>query len=817
MLFCQDSTQNFPLKNISININSYDLIGLFTITQNYINDSDKTLETYYKFPTPANACVFEFKAKFGEKEIFSIIKEKNEAIREYNQSILQGDNPFLMEEIDGNIFTCCIGNVLPKSEITITIKYVIELKTEIDCSNIRINVPMTIMPKYVPHQMKLDSEQIQNAITVSDKPCSINIFGDINISDGIIAIDSKISKINLTKIKEFNIGFEIIDLENINEDIIISIKKNKSKTNAITQEWNTCDANLKYATMINLRPNFDSVPQIDIKNVHYCLILDRSGSMAGNDLENCKKSAKIFISLLPNGSTFDIYHFGSDFVKFKYEQVENNNDEFMKIKRQAIEWIDTIKSDGGTEIIEVLKDCYESIKQFKKTGVIIFISDGAVSNTNEIISLVKKNPETNIFTIGIGQSVSQQLIQEMANQGNGKSEFINNGSDNIEKKVISQLNRAYKSLRKNINENILDIEIDGQYKMIPDKLPILYENDDNLIMIISENPLKSITYKYNINTYDIRYNVPIQIIQDENYPIHRIAGNKFINNLLNNEGTKIDHLRDELKKQIISLSKILNILCPYTSFIGVNIVEDKIKNESKLIEIPLQIIKKSAYSDSVTLSFSGLGERYNTRKKWLGQYNPKNLSTDNIMQFHCSTYYDKNNLFDLNTNLPGPTLRNCVENNGSSAEYKRGHAFDMKDQSKTNFFGDKNCDYGKPKSQGLIDTRLGITDTVYNKREFYTHAKPSRSIRSESNLIDQYYPDLKINKSEIVYSFTTELPPNILISNLLISNNNEILNLPEEVKVDNYIQLLNNEFVYKIISLGSNDTPWVLEKVGIIA
>jgi Vault protein inter-alpha-trypsin domain/von Willebrand factor type A domain len=595
-LMTEDSKE-IPLKDVLIHVDIYNHIGQFTISQKYISQEEKPLEVFYTFPTPANASVFEFTAKIGEKVIKTILKEKKKAQEEYNKAISQGHGAYLMERITGDIFSVSLGNMPPKSEILITIKYIIELKTEVDASQLRLSIPLTIMPKYItninPTPAILTQGQLVNPKKVDTRPYNLSVEGYLAMPDGILSFDSKTCKMKLSQMKETSLHFQIQDLENINEDIILTIKRNQPKSICFTEKGTELllDQEIyRHATMINVVPSFDKVPLVNPADVHYTIVIDKSGSMEGPDIENCKQGAKILLLALPIGSTFDVYKFDNYFEKFK--PMENGD-----IKIQALEWIDKINANGGTEMFAVLDDAYNSIKQINKSGVLILLSDGAISDNESVMKLVKRNPGVSVFTIGIGQNVSHQLIEGLAEHGHGKAEFVNSGTDQIKDKIMAQLKRAQTSLRKFYKESEIKIDVDGPYNFVPTEIPTLYENDINTFFVLSQNPIRSIYYNQTSKEYPVNMNVPIHLIEDQNYPLHRMAGIKKIDHLeINNSlGSQISHQKqDPCEGEIIAASMNFGVLSKYTSFVGVEFREEKDKTTDRCIlkEVPLQTPKK---------------------------------------------------------------------------------------------------------------------------------------------------------------------------------------------------------------------------------
>ena len=67
---------------------------------------------------------------------------------------------------------------------------------------------------------------------------------------------------------------------------------------------------------------------------------------------------------------------------------------------------------------------------------VFVLTDGQVSNTEAVISLVEKNnANTRVFSLGIGSSVSHHLVEGLARAGKGTSQFVTGGGPATQEKV----------------------------------------------------------------------------------------------------------------------------------------------------------------------------------------------------------------------------------------------------------------------------------------------------------------------------------------------------------------------------------------------
>ena len=72
---------------------------------------------------------------------------------------------------------------------------------------------------------------------------------------------------------------------------------------------------------------------------------------------------------------------------------------------------------------------------------IFLLTDGAISNTKEVVKLIRMNNKSSkVHTFGIGSGVSTELVKNSAMAGRGHFYFINNMSE-IDQKVLDALQR----------------------------------------------------------------------------------------------------------------------------------------------------------------------------------------------------------------------------------------------------------------------------------------------------------------------------------------------------------------------------------------
>ncbi len=76
-----------PLKSLEHQVNIHHSIANVTLSLEYFNDSDKILNTNFFFAMSPHACFDGLKAIIGDKEIKGLVKQKEEAKKEYEEGL----------------------------------------------------------------------------------------------------------------------------------------------------------------------------------------------------------------------------------------------------------------------------------------------------------------------------------------------------------------------------------------------------------------------------------------------------------------------------------------------------------------------------------------------------------------------------------------------------------------------------------------------------------------------------------------------------------------------------------------------------------
>ncbi|MBL4809881.1 MAG: VWA domain-containing protein, partial [Phycisphaerales bacterium] len=166
------------------------------------------------------------------------------------------------------------------------------------------------------------------------------------------------------------------------------------------------------------------------------IVIDRSGSMGGEKIEQAKESAKQIVYGMAIGERISIVDYSSDVRSFADGSVVITKES----RKEIIAYIDRIRSGGGTNLHDAL---VEALRQPSVDGMlplVLFMTDGLATEgkTGEVQirdAAIKYNTaDRRVFTFGLGFDVNAPLLDAIAQETKGESTYVLPGED-VEIKV----------------------------------------------------------------------------------------------------------------------------------------------------------------------------------------------------------------------------------------------------------------------------------------------------------------------------------------------------------------------------------------------
>ncbi len=321
------------------------------------------------------------------------------------------------------------------------------------------------------------------------------------------------------------------------------------------------------------------------------VVIDRSGSMSGEKLQQAKAAAIQVVDGLYQGEAFNIIDYSDSISLFAPHAVvkDKNNVE------EARHYIRRLASAGGTNIHDTLIEALRPKPIADMLPIVLFLTDGlpTVGVRDEVAirtAVAKANVhQRRIFTFGVGYDVNAPLLGHLAENSRAVSTFVLPNED-VEAKVSQVYRRLFGPMLA--QPELAAVDSKGRVTtrrvkdLLPAKLPDLFEGDKLVLLgkYHGEGPLrfrlkghfrgkpKSFKFDFNLDRATTRNSFAprlwasrkIAMLIDE----IRQAGAAGAGPSVLSSTPTTDPKMKELVDEIVRLSVEFGILTEYTAFLA---------------------------------------------------------------------------------------------------------------------------------------------------------------------------------------------------------------------------------------------------------
>lgn len=171
------------------------------------------------------------------------------------------------------------------------------------------------------------------------------------------------------------------------------------------------------------------LPELDAKrarvNREVTIVIDRSGSMRGEKMEQARQAALQIIDGLRPGESFNIIDYSDSVESFRPAPVVKDDDS----ARAAKAYIARLEADGGTNIHDALLAALRPTPT-QPLPLVLFLTDGlpTVGERSEVAirNAAQKANTANrrIFSFGVGLDVNSPLLTAISTAARGATTFV---------------------------------------------------------------------------------------------------------------------------------------------------------------------------------------------------------------------------------------------------------------------------------------------------------------------------------------------------------------------------------------------------------
>ena len=401
--------------------------------------SEAVLEAVYRFPLPGDAAVTGVNVHFGDVEIATHLKEREEAEAEYAAAKEAGHQAALLSRESPDVFTLQVTGIRPDEDVTVETAYV-EL-ARADGLRWVIRVPLTTAPRFV-RQDELGSAYARGQpLALLCDPghrFSLNLMVEGARSDDLGnevtgAIESPTHELVFQQqgddqIVRLAAGSVIPD----RDCVLMWQAAQAPDTTSMTVYGHDDSEDGHFYFLAMITPPSRNVDDTTLPR-EVLLLVDHSGSMAGPKWAAADWAVERFLSDLKPDDSFALATFHTE-VNWHRRSLVATDAETVD---QAVQWLKANRDSGGTNLGVALEQALhiKSLPGPRARNVLI-VTDAQVSDMGRLLRLVdqeaSKPDGRRINILCIDAAPNAYLVNQMVEHGGGVAKFLTSSPEEMD-------------------------------------------------------------------------------------------------------------------------------------------------------------------------------------------------------------------------------------------------------------------------------------------------------------------------------------------------------------------------------------------------
>jgi Ca-activated chloride channel family protein len=535
------------VKNHNVTVTIDNQIARTHVDETFINDSTYQLEGTYIFPLPEDAAISDFAMWVDGKKLEGQVLDRNQARQIYEDIVRRQRDPALLEYVGRNAFQARIFPIQPRTEKRVEIEYAQVLKAE---------------QGLVRYAYPLNTEKF------SPKPLgSVSINVSVRSSTALKAIYSPSHDVSVSRSGDFQakVGYEASNVKPDRDFILYyAVTQDDIGLNLLTfRPSSPVQGSGEDGFFVMLVAPKVEVPAGQVIAKDVILVLDISGSMQGQKIDQAKRALNYVLDQLNTGDRFNIITFSTGTNAYA------SSLQPASVRSDGRNFVSRLKAEGSTDINRALLEAMSNVDK-ERPAIVIFLTDGlptsGETNSQKIIANVTNAAPKNVrvFTFGVGDDVNTVLLDTLADKLRGASGYVR-PNEKIDEIVSAFYAKVSTPVLSDIAVDWGGINVSDVY---PYLMPDLFAGTQLLVTGRYRNSgPATITLKGTVNgtPQSFKYSDVSFKSSGGDDSIPRLWATRKIGYLLNQ--IRLHGESKEVVNDIVTLAVRYGIVTPYTSFL----------------------------------------------------------------------------------------------------------------------------------------------------------------------------------------------------------------------------------------------------------
>ncbi len=447
--------ERFSVRYQHVDVTIEDQAATTVIDQVFVNNNAFVVEGTYLFPIPESASITDFAMWMNGEKITGELLEAEEARRTYENIVRSMRDPGLLEHAGRDVYRARVFPIPAKGEVRVEMSYQ-ELLTY-ESGLVTYRYPLNT-ERFVPKPL----EEVSVSVSIKSSIDIKSLMSPSHAIDPIVAGSTATcgyEDSNVVPDRDFFLYYTVSE-----EDVGLNLVTHR------------IDGDDGYFMLLLSPGRLEDPDKVIPKDIVF--VLDRSGSMRGEKLEQAKSALAFCLENLNPDDRFRLLTFATQLRVFGEELLPVTDETIA----DALVFVEEIEAGGSTDIDLALSEAL-SIPPTDRPHIVIFLTDGlpttGVTKVGKILENARARnvARARVFPFGVGYNVNVMLLDRLSLDHRGSVEYVR-PSESVEHKVTSFYSRVRSPVLSDISIEFDDVTV---YDTYPFDLPDVFDGTQAVI------------------------------------------------------------------------------------------------------------------------------------------------------------------------------------------------------------------------------------------------------------------------------------------------------------------------------------------------
>jgi len=457
-----------PLRGVAVHADACGGIARVTLEQRFVNPYPDPLRVSYLVPLPPDGALAGYSFRIGERRVVGEVDRITAARARFEEALLEGKSAGLVEQDRPNLFTLEIGNIPPGAEVVAELRIDQRLQWLAEGAW-EWRFPTVVAPRYLGAAGRVpDAGGV--SVDVTEARVEVALAFGLTVRDALAPAGEPESPSHPIAVNPAPGGLTISlagSEASLDRDVVVRWPAAHPTVSLAVDAGCPVEgqphAESAYG-LLTIVPPAPGGPMSPFSR-DVIVLLDTSGSMEGEPLEQARRVVAGLIESLGDADRLELIEFSDEPRRWKPGAVSATR----TARQEALAWLRALRARGGTEMGDGVAEALRPLRSNAQRQVVL-VTDGLVGFEGEIVASVLGGlpAGSRLHTVGVGPAVNRGLTGSAARAGRGAEVLVG-----LEEKVEPVVERLLAQMRAPL---VTDLELSGSVLLAhaPERLPDLY-------------------------------------------------------------------------------------------------------------------------------------------------------------------------------------------------------------------------------------------------------------------------------------------------------------------------------------------------------